>query len=96
MGRIDDVKSKRILPRSVNEKNICFYTHKKHYCVPWKRNKGNALLGAINEIERNCRNFKNKTAKDKLSQTICCRCPKENEVDQLQNVLVFDLETYND
>ena len=95
LGRIDNVKSRRILPGSFNERNIYFYIHKEHYCVHWKRNREDFLLSAINELEVDCNIVKNKTVKDKLIQTICCRFPKQNEVDQLENVLVFDLETYN-
>ena len=34
---IYDRNNKRILPRTVKQKNICVYIHKNHYCVIWKK-----------------------------------------------------------
>ena len=34
---IYDPKSKRILPRTVKQRDICVQLHKKHYCVICKK-----------------------------------------------------------
>ena len=34
---IFDLKSKRILPRSVKQKDKCLYIHKNQHCVIWKK-----------------------------------------------------------
>ena len=34
---IHDLKSKRILPRSVKRREVCVYFHKSHYFVIWKK-----------------------------------------------------------
>ena len=44
---IYDLKGKRILPRSVKQKDACVYTHKSHYCVIWKKNRKDALFNGI-------------------------------------------------
>ena len=49
---IYDFKSKRILPRSVKQRNVCEYIQKNHYCVLWKKNRRDSLLNGVEEIER--------------------------------------------
>ena len=49
---IYDVKSKRILPRSVNQRNICLYIQKNHYCVIWKKIQKDSLLKGVEEIKK--------------------------------------------
>ena len=34
---IYDLNSKRILPRTVEQRDICVHIHKNHYCVIWKK-----------------------------------------------------------
>ena len=67
---ICDVKSKRILPRSVNQRTICFYIHKNHYCVIWKENRKDSLVNGVGEKEANFKFVKNKVSENKLSQRI--------------------------
>ena len=93
---IYDFNSKRILPWTVKQKNICVYIHKNHYCVIWKKNRKDSLLNGVNEIERNFKYIKNKINKDNLKQRIPYRFPKNETINQLENVFVFDLETQND
>ena len=48
-----DPKSKRILPRSVKQRAICVYINNNHYCVIWQKNRKDALLNGIEEIDKN-------------------------------------------
>ena len=41
---IYDLNSKRILPWTVKQKNICVHIHRNHYCVIWKKNRKDSLL----------------------------------------------------
>ena len=93
---INDDKSKRILPRTVKQKDKCVYLHKKQYCVIWKKNRNDSLLIGVNEIERNFKYVKNKTNENNLRQRFCYIFPKHETIDELENVFVFDLETHND
>ena len=52
IGIYDD-KSKRILPRTVKQRNKCVHIHKNHYCVIWKKNRKDSLLNGVEEIDRN-------------------------------------------
>ena len=91
-----DLNNGRILPRTVNQKNICVYIHKNHYCVIWKKNRRDSLLNGVDEIDKNFKYVKNKMNEKNLKQRIRYRFPKHETTDQLENVFVFDLETYND
>ena len=93
---IYDHNSRRILPWTVKQKNICVHTHKNHYCVIWKKNRKDSLLNGVNEIERNFKYVKNKINENNLKQRIRYRFPKHEPIDQLENAFVFDLETHND
>ena len=90
------LKTKRILPQTVKQKNICVYIHKNHYCVIWKKNRKDSLLNGVYEIEKNFKYVKNKINENNLKQRIRYRFPKHETIDQLENVFVFDLETHND
>ena len=91
-----DVNSKRILPWTVKQKNICVHIHRNHYCVIWKKNRKDSLLSGVQEIENNFKYIKNKLNENNLKQRILYRFPKHEIIDQLENVFVFDLETHND
>ena len=93
---IYDLNSKRILPQTVKRKNICVHIHKNHYCVIWKKNRKDSILNGIAEIDRNFRYVKNKINEYNLRQRILYRFPKNETIDQLENVFLFDLETHND
>ena len=93
---IYDLNSKRILPRTVKQRDKCVYIHKNHYCVIWKNNRKDSLLNGVEEIENNFRYVKNKINENNLKQRIRYRFPKNEAIDQLENVFVFDLETHND
>ena len=54
------------------------------------------LLNGVNEIDKNFKYVKNKINENNLKQSFRYRSPKHETIDQLENVLVFDLETYND
>ena len=90
------LKTNRILPQTVKQKNICVYIHKNHYCVIWKKNRKNSLLNGVNEIDKNFKYVKNKINENNLKQRLLYRFPKHETIDQLENVLVFVLETHND
>ena len=55
-----DLNSKRILPWTVKQKNICVHINKNHYCVIWKKNRENSLLNGVDEIDKNFKYIKNK------------------------------------
>ena len=90
------LKTKRILPQTVKQKNICVYIHKNHYCVIWKKNRKDSLLNGVEEIDRNFKHVKNNMNENNLKQKIGYRFPRHETKDQLENVFVFDLETHND
>ena len=91
-----DVKSERIVPRAVEERNIYLYIHKKHYCVIWKKNRKDSLVNGVEKVEANFKYIENKINGDNLSQRLCYPYPELEIIDQLENVFVFDLETCND
>ena len=93
---IYDHNSKRILPKTVKQKNICVYIHRNHYCVIWKNNRKDSLLNGVQEIENNFKYVKNIINENNLKQRILYRFPKYEIIDQLENDFVFDLETDND
>ena len=95
IGMYDD-KSKKILPRTVKQRNKCVYIHENHYCVIWKKNTKEALQNGVEEIDKNFKYFGKKINEDSLKQRIGYRFPKHETKDQLENVFVFDLETHND
>ena len=92
---IYDLNSKRILPWTVKQKNICVYIHRNHYCVIWKKNRRDSLLNGVDEIDKNFKYVKNIINENNLNQRIRYRFPKHETIDQLENVFVFDLETHN-
>ena len=93
---IYNLKSKRIHPQTVKQKNICVHIHKNHYCVIWKKNRKDSLLNGVEEIEKNFKYVKNRINENNLKQRIRYRLPKHETIDQLENVFVFDLETHSD
>ena len=93
---IYDLNSKRILPWTVKQKNICVHIHRNHYCVIWKKNRKDSLLNGVQEIENNFKYVKNIINENNLKQRILYRFPKHEPINQLENVFVFDLETHND
>ena len=72
------------------------HIHRNNYCVIWKKNRKDSLLNGVQEIENNFKCIKNNINEKNLKQRILYRFPKHEIVDQLENVFVFDLETYND
>ena len=44
---IYDVKSKRILPRTVIQRDVCVYFRKSFYCVNLKKKRKNSLLNGV-------------------------------------------------
>ena len=50
---IYDFKSKRILSRSVKQRENCLHNHKNHYCVIWKKNRKDTLLNGVKQTDRN-------------------------------------------
>ena len=93
---IYDPKSKTILPRNVKQRDICVHVHKNHYCVIWKKNRRDCFFDGVEEIDKNFKYVKNNMNENKIKQRIRYRFPKHETIDQLENVFVFDLETYND
>ena len=89
-------KGKRILARSVKEKNMCFYIHQNHCGVICKKDSKDRLPNGIEEKEENFKYVKNKLKEDNSGHSISCRFPKHETIDQLENEFVFSLEVYND
>ena len=96
IGIYDD-KSKRILPRTVKQRDKSVHIQKNHYCVVWKKkDRRDSLLNGVDQIDENLKIVKNRINENNLKQRIRYRFPKLESIDQLENVFVFDLETYND
>ena len=93
---IYDLNTKRILPWTVKQKNICVHIHRNHYCVIWKKNRRDSLLNGVQELENNFKYVKNIINENNLKQRILYRFPTHEPINQLENVFVFDLETHND
>ena len=93
---IYNLNSKRILPQTVKQRNICVHIHKNHYCVNWKKNRKDSLLNGVQEIENNFKYVKNIINEKNLKRRILYRFPKHETIDQLKTIFVFDLETHND
>ena len=91
---IYDPKSKRILPRTVKQRDICVHIHKKHYCVVWKKIE-KIFFNEAEKIDKNFEYVKNIMNESNLKQRIRYRFPKHETIDQLENLFVFDLETLN-
>ena len=79
----------------LNRRTNVYTIIKNHYCVIRKNRRDN-LLSGVDEIERNFKYVKNTANEKNLKQRIGYRFPKHEKTDQLENVFVFDLETYND
>ena len=98
------VNSKRILPWTVKQKNICVHIHRNHYCVIWKKNRKDFLLNVqelyvqvrVQELENNFKYVKNIINENNLKQRRLYRFPKHETKNQLENVFVFDFETHNE
>ena len=90
---IYDPESKRILPRTVKQRDICVNIHKNHYCVIWKKNRKDSLLNGVEETDKNFKYVKNKINANNLRQKIRYRFAKHETIDQLESVFGFDLET---
>ena len=79
---ICDLRTKRILPRSVKQREVYVYIHENHYCILWKKNRKDILLNGAEEIRRIFKYVKNKINENKLSQRY--RFPRHETTDQLQ------------
>ena len=66
----NNVESKRLLPRSVIERNICLYIHKKQFCLIGKKNREDSLVNGVEEIKKNCncKQVNNRINEDDLGQ----------------------------
>ena len=75
---------------------MCVHIPKKHYCVSLKKKRKDSLPNGVEEIDRKFKYLKNNTNKKNLIQRIRYRLPKHETIGNVENVFVFDLETYND
>ena len=64
-----DLKSKRILPRSVKQRDVCVYIHKNHYCVIWKKNRNDALPNGV-EVQKLFNFWSNKFTNKEIKREI--------------------------
>ena len=81
-----------MLPRTVKER-MYVYTFIKSINVLFGKK---SLLNGVEKVEKNFEKVKNKINEDNLSQRAGYQFPKHERIDQLVNVFVFGLETYND
>ena len=65
-----DLKSKKILSRSVKKRNKCLHIHKSHFCLITMKNRKESLLNGLEEIVNNSNYGKNRTNEDNWSQRI--------------------------
>ena len=65
-----DLKSKGIHPRSVKQREVCVYKKKNQNCLICKKNRKDALLNGVEEIEKKFKYVKNKINDNNLNQTI--------------------------
>ena len=89
---IYDLKSKRVLLRTVEQKGICVRIHKNLYCFIWKVNRRDSLLDGVEEIEKKFKYGRSFLNENILKQRIRYRFPKHETIDQLEKLFVFDLE----
>ena len=61
-----------------------------------EKSRRDTFLNRVKEIDRKFRHVKILLNENKVKQTSRYRFPKHETIDQLENVFVFDLETYND
>ena len=54
------------------------------------------MVNGVGEIEASFKYTKNKINENNLSHRIRYTVPRQVKINQLENVIVFDLETYND
>ena len=87
-------KQQEILPRSVTERRICLFIHKKQFCVIWKLEK-TKFTDAIKELEKNSEHQPNYINDNILLQIVECKFPISKEKDCLFAVFSFDLEIVN-
>ena len=60
-----------------------------------EENRKDSLFNGVDEIDKRFKYVKNKINEIKLKQRIHYRFPKHETIDQLENVFVVDLGTYN-
>ena len=82
--------------RGMSTRGMYLYSFKKTVIVLFGKNGKDTSLNGIEEIAKNFKYVKNKINGKKLKQRMRYRFPKHETIDQLQNVFVFDLKTYND
>ena len=88
-----DVQSKGILPRSVNQSNVCLYLQK--ISTVFFEIKNVFFLDAKDELERILKPVKIDINEKNISQKIRYRFPRHGTIGQQENVFLFDLETSN-
>ena len=91
---IYDRKQQRILPLSVRRRNICLCLHEKHFCLIWKTNE-TTFTDAIDELEKNFKYVSNQINNDILSQVKVYKFPKQSDMNCMDSVFSFDIETTN-
>ena len=60
------------------------------YCVIWKKNRKNSLPNGVEEIDKSFKYVKNKINESKWKKRIRYRFPKQETIDQLENMFVID------
>ena len=87
-------KQQPILPKTVNERRICLLIHNNLFCVIWKNNQ--STFPDAKEEKENIFKYEETQIDDNiLQQVIEYKFPISYEMNCLNNVFAFDLETCN-
>ena len=86
------LKKHRILPEKGNKKNICLYIN--NIIVIWKNNLSDSLLKTVKKVKDNFKNIRKRIDTKNLKKVKKYTFPHKTYTHELDNVLVFDIETY--
>ena len=89
------LNSKRILPQTVKEENICSYLYKNLFCVFWKTNRENSLFDAVKETENSFKYEETQIGEDIIKDAIEYKFLISKDKNCLYSVFAFDHETCN-
>ena len=84
------------MPQTCIEKNIALYLYKHHYCVIWKNSRNPSLLNAAREVKDIFQYIGNKIDNKNLQNFQIYTFLFKKYRYELHNVLVFDIETFNE
>ena len=94
------------MPRTITEKDKALYLHNNHFCVIWKSDLRSGPANswasvkvnfskAIEELELNFKYVNNKVTDANVTKFKEYKFNPKKVDSQLNNVIVYDIETYN-